>query len=565
MAVKITASMDDQITPAMKKMEKQLAATGKEADEFADDFRKSAQAMGMSAEKVNALEVRVRELGRQSGLTGNQIRHKLLEEMKSRNVSKFKDEIKDLADSMDGLKRKSSGVGTALKGIITGGVVAAGVGKLKEIIKQTEGYKKAAEQMFEAVFGDNSASGHALNEFEKSVARGTAALSYLMGNIDKFAAKNQIIELSTQKQLEAGGMKDVTKIDPDAAFVNAGAGMERWKNRVKAEKEFYKFHEDLDKKEKEKEHARAEHWWQKDAEQANEYLQKEKQAQADYYKFLDDLDKRSKDNREKRLDQLYQKDAEQAAAFEKKLADMRDRRLEADAKKLENYAAKVAMVTGKLFGGDGAAAASPQGGAGGNDLAAGILGDPKLQKKAAAMARLDARKEATRKADVLATKQFQPELDRIGKLYASAEQQAKGQSKDVAESTLGAAAKYRDEQLRDVERMRSRRAAQLAPGLVGKAVRDVTPGQINKKALGLADEGIDRQANIAIRRGDKNAGADAQIAKDALRANQTTAGESQTQTKILNDIRNLLTPKQGRGARNPTNPRQRNSGRAGMG
>lgn len=154
MAVKITASMDDKISPELKKMGKALDATGKEADEFTESFRDTVREIGLTEKEIKRLDDQVEKLGKTSKVTGNRIRYELMEELKTKKLADFRAEVKRTADSIDMLGNKSKMSFRSLTSFgagMAGGIASGFALKFVDIIKEKfieAGLKSAISEAF---------------------------------------------------------------------------------------------------------------------------------------------------------------------------------------------------------------------------------------------------------------------------------------------------------------------------------------------------------------------------------------------------------------------------------
>lgn len=255
MAVKITASLDDKVSPELQKMEKALGETGKEADEFRESFRKAASDMGVAGDEMTKLDKKIDELAKSSRMTGNEIRSNLMKELDARKVSRFRSEIQKTADSIDGLGKKGGGKGGFLGAGLIGGVAGGIASKAVDIMKE-----KFMEAGVKSAINDAFSLDEPLGRAAKSIDEMTGKLLHWAGLLSdagfadsigsEDAAKNKKLDEDRAKrnlaavQIEAGKQKALEQ-EKEAAAKRELALMEQKADEAKslaeAEKKFEDF------------------------------------------------------------------------------------------------------------------------------------------------------------------------------------------------------------------------------------------------------------------------------------------------------------------------------------
>lgn len=243
MAVKITASMDDKVTPELAKMEKQMAETGDEADEFRKSFYDAAKAAGYTEGELTKLDVKVQQLAKSSRMTANEVRSNLMKELDARKVAKFRSEIQKTADSLDGMGKRG-GKGGLLGAGLVGGIAGGMASKFVDIMKE-----KFMEAGVKSAINDAFSLDEPLGRASKLVDEMTGKLLNTFGLLSDQAFRESVSSEDIARNAKLD--EDRRKRNKAAAEIEAGKQYEIQKQKeaaAKREAEIKQAQEDADKK-----------------------------------------------------------------------------------------------------------------------------------------------------------------------------------------------------------------------------------------------------------------------------------------------------------------------------
>lgn len=237
MAVKVTASLDDQLTPGLQKMKKQMGDTGDEADDFRKSFFEAAKAAGATESEVTRLDDQLQKLARTSKMTANEVRSNLMKELDARKVARFREEINKAADGIGKIGSKSSGgslFGAGLIGGVAGGIASKAVDIMKEKFMEA-GVKSAINDAF---------------SLDEPLGRAASNVDAMVGKLLNMAGllSNEGYIKSIMSADEAKWAKldaDRAKRNKAAAEIEAGKQKELEKQREKEAEEEKKRQEEL--------------------------------------------------------------------------------------------------------------------------------------------------------------------------------------------------------------------------------------------------------------------------------------------------------------------------------